>query len=169
MINFSNESPIIACATGNTVNCAISVLRLSGFERFEDISQCFSKSGPIEPRKVYLTNLIDEEKNLLDQVLMSFFPAPSSYTGENYLELSVHGNLLNVQKIISFFVTNLGFKHGSPGEFTYRALKNKKMNLSQVEGLELVLNASNNLVFSQGMELLQGSLYSDFLNLKIVL
>src|SRR5690606_27966621 len=94
-----------------------------------------------------------------------------SYNGENILELSVHGNTLNIDRILDLFVKKGGCRLASPGEFTYRALKNKKLTLSQVEGLDLFLNANSGYALDQGLSLLSGNLqeiYTELYDLFLI-
>jgi tRNA modification GTPase len=162
---YTDESPIIACSTGTSSNTAIAVIRLSGFKKLLDLQPFFSFNlSKTKSRYSHLSNLISEDA-VLDNVLLVFFPEGSSYTGENVLELSVHGNVLNVQRIINLFKKSAGFRDAAAGEFTYRALKNKKLSLSQVEGLDMLLNASSNLMLSQGLDILQGELHAQYLAL----
>ena len=162
---FTDDSPIIACSTGGNSNTAIAVIRLSGFDNLLSFQPFFSFSlSKIKPRFSHLSNIIFENK-VFDNILMVFFPKGESYTGENVLELSVHGNLLNVHNILQLFITHAALRSAHPGEFTYRALKNKKMTLSQVEGLDMLLNANSSLMLSQGLDILQGELHSQYLRL----
>lgn len=160
-----DDKPIIACSTGTTTNTAIAVIRLSGFEELFTLQKFFSFDlAKIKPRYSHITN-IKSDTSVIDNCLLVFFPKHASFTGENVLELSVHGNQLNVQNIINFFLKDSIFRAAFPGEFSYRALKNNKLTLSQVEGLDLLLNASSNLMLSQGLDILQGDLHSQYLSL----
>ncbi|MCB9092958.1 MAG: GTP-binding protein [Halobacteriovoraceae bacterium] len=169
-----SEGPIIACASGGQALAGVHLIRLSGFESLEIFKDYFSISvDKIKPRYHHLIDLKNSQKELLDQCMMSFFKAPHSFTGEHVLELGVHGNPLNVERIINFFVEELGFKKALPGEFSFRALKNGKLSLSQVEGLDLFLNAQNVFSLKQGLSLLEGplqdfysSLYQKYLKHK---
>lgn len=162
---YTDDKTIIACSTGTQSNTAIAVLRLSGFKNLIDLQKFFSfdLSKTIN-RKSHLTNIIFEDK-IFDNGLLVFFPEGSSYTGENVLELSVHGNQLNIQRILELFVNHGDCRSAAPGEFTYRALKNKKLSLSQVEGLDMLLNANSSLMLSQGLDILQGDLHAQYLAL----
>lgn len=170
---YTDESPIIACSTGTTSNTAIAVIRLSGFKDLLALQPFFSFDlKKTKKRFSHLTNILFQTRTL-DNGLLVFFPEGESYTGENVLELSVHGNQLNVDRILSLFMDQAGFRAAGAGEFTYRALKNKKLSLSQVEGLDMLLNANSNLMLSQGLDILQGelhvqylALYDSFLKLK---
>lgn len=172
-----DNKPIIICSTGGYQTTAIHLIRLSGFASIDFVNNFFSVSSEkIKPRFAHLGGLYQNKKSQnikLDDILLTFFPAPHSYTGENCLELSVHGNPLNVKRILDLFVEDFGFRLAEPGEFTYRALKNQKLTISQVEGLDLLLNAHNPLMLDQGLSLLNGQLdrlyqrlFRDFIELK---
>ena len=90
----TSDGPIIACSSGNNSNTAITLIRLSGFTDITDILSAFSLTKFI-PRKAHFCNIIQDDK-ILDVVISIFFKAPHYYTGENVIELNVHGNRLNV-------------------------------------------------------------------------
>jgi tRNA modification GTPase len=161
-----SEGPIIACSTGTNANSAMAVIRISGFKSLSQFNDFFTKdlAGPIEPRKVYFTSLVLQGQ-FIDDVCLTFFEGPKSYNGENILEISVHGNLLNVERILGLFQSYAGCRLASSGEFTYRALKNKKIDLSQVEGLDLFLNAQSGYALEQGLSLLSGNLHDTYIEL----
>jgi len=162
---YTDDHPIIACSTGTQSNTAIAVIRLSGFQSLSALQPFFSFSlAKTKARTSHLTN-IKFQHQVFDNGLMVYFPEGESYTGENVLELSVHGNLLNIQRILDLFIVNAGFRAAAPGEFTYRALKNRKLSLSQVEGLDMLLNANSNLMLSQGLDILQGELHAQYMRL----
>lgn len=162
---FTDDRPIVACSTGNLSNTAIAIVRLSGFSDLNSLQVFFEFNfTKIKPRFCHLTNLIFENKTL-DNILICFFPEKNSFTGENTLELHVHGNKLNVDRILQLFVEQAGFRLAHPGEFSYRAYKNKKLSLSQIEGLDLFLNANSTLMLEQGLDVLQGQLHESYLKL----
>ncbi len=162
-MNFlSSDEPIIACSTCHHAHAAMAVIRISGFKELSVFSEFFSlKLSSIEPRKVYYTVLKDSER-AIDDICLTFFEGPKSYNGENILELSVHGNTLNVERIMQLFIREAGVRIAAPGEFTYRALRNKKLTLSQVEGLDLFLNANSGYALDQGLSLLSGNLQATY-------
>lgn len=160
-----SQDPIIACSTGNSSNSAIAVIRLSGFDNFKDIENFFSlKNENLKPRYAHFCKLVFNKK-VIDEVVITYFNKPHSYNGENILEISVHGNVLNVEKIINLFIKNSNFRRAFPGEFSYRALRNQKLTLPQVEGLDLLLNANSNFSLEQGYSLLNGQLQNDYQDL----
>ncbi len=154
-----SDGPIIACSTCTLAHAAMAVIRISGFKSLSQFAPFFKKdlTGPIEPRRVYYTKLVLQGQ-IIDDLCFTYFEGPKSYNGENILELSVHGNTLNIERIIELFIKEGGCQHAAPGEFTYRALKNKKLTLSQVEGLDLFLNANSGYALDQGLSLLSGNL-----------
>ncbi len=167
-----SDEPIIACSTSSHAHAALAVIRISGFKSLSQFKDFFKKdvSGPIEPRRVYYTKLVLQGQ-IVDDLCFTYFAAPHSYNGENILELSVHGNTLNIERILDLFVSYAGCRLASPGEFTYRAMKNKKLTLSQVEGLDLFLNANSGYALDQGLSLLSGNLqeiYQELYDLFLV-
>lgn len=156
---------IIACSSGGQANAAIAVIRLSGPFSLSDFQSFFRKSlAEISPRQMLFDRLIDDDA-VVDEICFCYFETPASYTGENILELYVHGNTLNVGRILNLFTRLPSVRLAVPGEFSLRALQNRKLSLSQVEGLDLFLNASTPLALQQGMGLLNGELHKSYLEL----
>ncbi|MGB0454929.1 MAG: tRNA modification GTPase [Bacteriovoracaceae bacterium] len=175
MSYYSEPGIIINCSTPRTSNAAVGLIRISGFTDLVELSAFFSKdfgpmgppdNGPIEPRKQYLTYLLDGNKKKIDEVLITYFKGPNSYTGENTLEITCHGNQLLIDQILNVFTSDGLCRLSKPGEFTQRALQNKKLTLSQVEGLDAFLNSTSPLVFNQSFKALKGELHSDYLDLR---
>ncbi|MAW07706.1 MAG: hypothetical protein CME61_05430, partial [Halobacteriovoraceae bacterium] len=157
------NDPIITCSSGEGKNVAISVIRVGGFASLHDFQVLFTRDlNSLKPREVYLSRIICPNDGLVDEVTVVFFPEPNSYSGENILEIYAHGNRLTVKKIINLFRKNKLARLADPGEFTKRALSNKKLTLSQVEGLDLVLNAKNKVSLTQGLSLLSGGLNKEY-------
>ncbi|TDL99360.1 MAG: hypothetical protein C4K58_05430 [Flavobacteriaceae bacterium] len=132
------KETIIALATPSGVG-AISIIRLSGEDAIGIVNQFFQsqkKGKNLLNQKSHTLHLgyIQEENRLLDQVLVSLFKAPNSYTGENVVEISCHGSMYIQQQILQLFIQN-GVRMAEPGEFTLRAYLNAKMDLSQAEAV----------------------------------
>uniref|UniRef100_A0A7C4TE51 tRNA modification GTPase MnmE n=1 Tax=candidate division WOR-3 bacterium TaxID=2052148 RepID=A0A7C4TE51_UNCW3 len=134
---------IIACATP-TGHSSIAVIRISGDNAVSLIKKVFvpsTDSYDFLPNRVYYGKVVaSDTKDTIDYVLVTFFFAPHSYTGEDVVEISCHGNPLIVQKIIEIFI-NLGARLAQPGEFTRRALLNNKIDLIQAEAILETVNA----------------------------
>ena len=129
---------IIALATAQGAG-AIAVLRLSGEQAIDLVDSFFKPRSktPIseaDTHTIHLGDLYQEDK-LLDEVLVSVFRAPRSYTGENVVEISCHGSVY-IQQLVLNALTNTGrCRLAEPGEFTFRAFMNGKMKLSQAEAV----------------------------------
>ena len=132
-----SDGTIIALSTPQGVG-AIGIIRLSGPQAIEKTIFFFKPKGlkewnKIQPNQVILGNF-EKEGVLIDEVLITPFKAPNSYTGEDVIEISCHGSPYILQQIISCYIDE-GIKPAKPGEFTLRAYLNKKMNLSQAEAV----------------------------------
>lgn len=158
-----DDKVIVACATGNQAHAAIAIIRISGRDFLSKIRQFFSNSK-FHPFKMHRSSFFVEGEEW-DDLCYCFFPNPKSYTGEDLLELYVHGNLLNVRRFVGFLSSLDGFRQAEPGEFTRRALMNNKLSLSQAEGLDLFLNANTPLALTQGLSLLHGELHQHYVEL----
>jgi len=137
---------------------AISMVRLSGPEAFQIARKIFKPSGKITPRKALYGRFYDFlEKAFFDEGLGIFYREPHSYTGEDMVEFTPHGNPVIVWRLVELAVT-AGARLARPGEFTYRAFINGKMDLIRAEAVEELVEAQSlegvKLSFSQ----LQGSL-----------
>ena len=167
-MDHSKSGPIIACATGENNISAISIIRISGFNDLSTFERFFSQSlKNIKARYAYHTKLIHPvSSQLIDDIVLTFFKAPHSYNGENILELSCHGNPFIIKNIISLFLEFADVEPAAAGEFTLRALKNKKLTLSQVEGLDLILNSQSLYGINEGLKSLCGELHQAYLELE---
>lgn len=138
------EDTIAAIATANAMG-AISVIRLSGSESLSVISELMGKD--LREAKGYTIHYgtIQENNEPVDEVLVSIFRAPHSYTGEDVVEIGCHGGIYITRKVLQL-VLGHGARMARPGEFTERAFLHGKMDLSQAEGVnDLILarDASN--------------------------
>ena len=136
-ISSSNDT-ICALSTAPGTG-AIAVIRLSGPAAFEVVGRIFKpaeKNLEIASVKSHTIHLgtIGGETGILDEVLVSIFRAPHSYTGEDVVEISCHGSVYIQQKILELLVS-CGLRLARPGEFTLRAFMNKKFDLAQAEAV----------------------------------
>ncbi|MFA8343686.1 MAG: tRNA uridine-5-carboxymethylaminomethyl(34) synthesis GTPase MnmE [Rhodothermaceae bacterium] len=137
-----NDDTITALATASGAG-AISVIRMSGKESFSIVDQIFKGAKKISECKTHTINygrILDSESNTIDDVLVSVFKNPYSYTGEDSVEVSTHGSQIVIKKIISL-LTSAGARLAEPGEFTKRAFLNGKIDLAQAEAVADVINA----------------------------
>jgi tRNA modification GTPase len=116
---------------------AISVIRISGNESLTVMEKCFYGKRNIAdcpPNTIVYGKFLDSDNNVIDDMLVSVFHAPNSYTGEDSVEISTHGSQLVVKKIIEELL-NKGIRLAEPGEFTKRAFLNGKIDLAQAEAV----------------------------------
>jgi len=142
MILQTQDDTITALATPAGVG-AISIIRISGKNSFEAIDAIFSGKIKIDEAKshtIHYGKIIDENKNLIDDVLVSVFRKPHSYTGEDSVEISTHGNQYITKRIIELLLQH-DVRIAEPGEFTKRAFLNGRLDLAQAEAVVEVINA----------------------------
>ena len=134
--------PIIALATP-PMKGALAVIRISGDNSLEIVQSCFQ--GKIkESHKVTYGFIINPEtKEKIDEVLLTYFKGPRSYTGEDSIEISCHGSMLIVDQVISLFLSK-GIRMAERGEFTSRAYYNGRIDLVQAEAVNEMINAQTN-------------------------
>ena len=141
MSNQLNEDTIAAVATPAGVG-AISVVRVSGPNSFSAIEAIFrGKSSILKAAgNTIHYGYIVENSNVLDDVLVSVFRAPNSYTGEDSVEISTHGNPFITQKVVQLLIDQ-NVRPAEPGEFTKRAFLNNKIDLAQAEAVADVIHS----------------------------
>jgi tRNA modification GTPase len=167
-VDHSQIGPIIACATGENNTSAISIIRISGFEDINMFRDFLAlQTSKILPRFAHHTKLLHPKtKHIIDDIIVTFYQGPKSYNGENTLEISCHGNPFLIKNIIQVFIDFTDVRRAEPGEFTLRALENKKLTLSQVEGLDLILNSQSSYGINAGLKSLCGELHEAYLELE---
>ena len=128
------DDTIAAIATPPGIG-AIGVLRLSGDQSFNIIQELFpSKNIKEQPANTLHVGYLKEGKTVLDEVVISLFKKPASYTGEDVVEISCHGSPYVQQQVLDALIRN-GARLAKPGEFTQRAFLNKKLDLTQAEAV----------------------------------
>jgi len=146
---------------------AIAVLRVSGPEAVNLIARIFRGSTApekMEPRRSYFGEIYDVT-GVVDQVLLTIFRRPQSYTGEDLIEVSCHGGILVTRKILALLL-NAGARSAEPGEFTQRAFLNGKMDLTQAEAVMDLIRAQTELALRAANEQLAGHLGRELAKLQ---
>lgn len=164
----NRSETIVALATAAGAG-AIAVIRVSGEQAITIGSKLFrSVSGKkLEDQKthtIHLGHILDGNK-VLDEVLISIFKTPSSYTGENVLEISCHGSSYIQQEIIQLFLRN-GCRMAKAGEFTLQAFLNGKMDLSQAEAVADLIASDNESNHQIAMQQMRGGFSNQIQNLR---
>ena len=163
MFNIENDDTIVALSTASGKG-AIAVVRLSGNACLTIINKIFNKKIKKEDHhKIFPGEIHSSSDNrLVDQVVVSYFKAPQSYTGEDVIEISCHCNNFIIEQIISEVVIS-GARVAQPGEFTKRAFLNHKMDLSQAEAVAGIIEAKTRQGLVYSLRQLEGGL-SDRIN-----
>ncbi len=137
----------------------ISVIRVSGDDSFKITKKIFKSSKDIEKSsgyEIFYGNIVDGDEKI-DEVLVSVFCAPKSFTGENVCEISCHGGVIVTERILDLLLKN-GALLADRGEFTKRAYMNGKMSLSQAEAIHDIIEAKTQKAASYAVNRLGGSL-----------
>ncbi|MDB5704329.1 MAG: tRNA uridine-5-carboxymethylaminomethyl(34) synthesis GTPase MnmE [Sphingomonas bacterium] len=134
---------------------AIAIVRLSGAAAF-DAARALAGSLP-PPRQARLRALRDADGRLIDRALVLLFPGPDSATGEDVVELHVHGGRAVVRAVEAALATHPGLRRAEPGEFTRRALANGRIDLTEAEGLGDLLAAETEGQRSAALAMAEGA------------
>ena len=162
------EGTIIALSTAAGA-AAIGVIRLSGPEAISTTEQLFrARSKKVlknqKSHTVHLGDIVDGEQ-LIDEVLVSVFKNPHSYTGEDVIEISCHGSRYIQEKIIQLFIHH-GVRPAKAGEFTLRAFINGKMDLAQAEAVADVIASENEASHQVAMQQMRGGISAEIKQLR---
>ena len=159
------------CAIATAPGGAIGIIRISGSEALTIADRIFRPVGsnaPLADRKPYTLafgNIVNAENEVVDEVLVSIFHAPHSYTGENSVEISCHGSAYILQQVM-FQLTQNGCIPAGPGEFTQRAFLNGKMDLSQAEAVADLISATNKATHDMALSQLKGHFSNELSDLR---
>ena len=147
----------------------IGIIRITGKEAFDILLKVFKsrkvkKIEDIVPNTIIYGKIYDNNR-MVDEVLVSFFKSPNSYTKEDLVEINTHGGSIVMKEILNLVLTN-GAMLAQPGEFTKRAFLNGRIDLTQVESIATILNAKSEEELRISGELLQGKLYNKVVDIK---
>ena len=132
----------IVALSSAPLNCAIHTIRVSGDDCYKIVQKITREKIIKEPYKIQHVAIIDEKKQMIDDVLLLKFVAPHSYNAENTIEINCHGGLFVANKIIELLIKN-GATYAKPGEFTYRAVINGKINMLQANAINNIIKSKN--------------------------
>ncbi len=154
-----NEDTIVALATPAGVG-AISIIRISGPDSFFATDKIFvgkSRLVDSDSHTIHYGKIINRNGEVVDDVLISVFKNPHSYTGEDSIEISTHGSPLISEKIISLLIDN-NVRLAEPGEFTKRAFLNGRIDLTQAEAVADIINSRTDASLRGARNQLDGAL-----------
>ena len=159
------------CALATAPGGALGIIRISGEQSLEILSHIFSKDlTNAQPNTIHYGHIVEydavlQHQSPLDEVMVSIFRAPHSYTGEDSVEISCHGSAYILNKVLELLVQN-GCRMARPGEFTQRAYLNGKMDLSQAEAVADLIASTNRATHQMAMSQLRGGISTELSRLR---
>ena len=163
MIKTDNDT-ICALATGQ--GGALNIIRISGEKALSIASAlCKGISVDTQANTVHHTNIYDDKGKIIDDVMVSVFYGPHSYTGEDSVEISCHGSRYITTKIIESLILH-GCRQAMPGEYTQRAFLNGKLSLEQAEAVADLIASTNAATHKMALSQLRGNVSSELVMLR---
>ncbi len=158
------------CAIATAQGGAIGIIRISGKDAITIVDGVFAPKSkrPLtecKPYSVVFGHIKDKNGTLIDEVLVSIFRAPHSYTGEDSIEISCHGSSYILQRVIELLIEN-GCRMAEPGEYTQRAFLNGKMDLSQAEAVADLIASKNESTHRIAMQQMRGGYSNRLMELR---
>ena len=153
------------CALATAPGGAIGIIRISGPQALEILSRVFTKDVSAAPANTIHYGHIKNGAEIVDEVMVSLFRAPHSYTGEDSVEISCHGSRYILNKVLNLLIAE-GCRQAGPGEFTQRAYLNGKMDLSQAEAVADLISSTNQATHQIAMSQLRGHFSSKLAQLR---
>lgn len=168
-MSINNDNTI--CAIATPTGGAIGIIRVSGKDAINITDKIFHtkserKLAEAKPSTIHYGHILDNDNNTtIDEVLVSIFKAPHSYTGEDSVEISCHGSKFILKQTLQLLIKQ-GCKQAMPGEFTQRAFINGKMDLSQAEAVADLIASTNSTTHRIAMGQLRGNFSNDLAILR---
>ncbi|MEM6321365.1 MAG: tRNA uridine-5-carboxymethylaminomethyl(34) synthesis GTPase MnmE [Bacteroidota bacterium] len=164
--NYDLQDTIVALATPPGVG-AIGVIRLSGKNAIDIANSVFYGKDLTQQAShtIHLGTVRTDKQQIIDEILMSLFVAPKSYTKENVVEVSCHGSNYIIQQLIELFIEK-GARMAQPGEFTMRAFLNGQMDLSQAEAVADLIAANSASAHNLAMRQMRGGFSDEIQKLR---
>lgn len=164
------ESDTICAIATPPGNGAIAVIRLSGSRAIAITDKIFlsptgKKLSAQAPNTVHFGQIFDSNRQLVDEVLVSLFRAPHSYTGEDSAEISCHGSLFIQQKLLDVLIAH-GARLAQPGEYTQRAFLNGKMDLAQAEAVADLIASNSRAAHKTALQQMRGGISNELAGLR---
>ena len=151
-MNSINDTIVALCS--GAVKAAISVIRVSGTDSFDIVNSIFSNKKEKEHQKVYYGYIKDQDE-IIDEVMVTFYKGPHSFTAEDMVEISCHGNMYIVERILELLISK-GARIADRGEFSQRAFLFKRIDLVNAEAINDLINASSKQAVKLALSGLKG-------------
>ena len=153
------------CAPATAAGGALGIVRVSGPLAFQAVSSlCSLCCEEVAPRTIHYTHIVSGSE-VIDEVMVSIFRAPHSYTGEDSVEISCHGSRYIINQVLELLMQK-GCRMAQPGEFTQRAYLNGKLDLSQAEAVADLIASTNQATHHLAMSQLRGGISTELAQLR---
>ncbi|MCR4611741.1 MAG: tRNA uridine-5-carboxymethylaminomethyl(34) synthesis GTPase MnmE [Lachnospiraceae bacterium] len=155
-------SDTIAAISTALSNSGISIIRVSGEDAISKIDNIYKGKKnltDVDSHTINYGHIYDNDK-LIDEVLVSVFKAPNTFTRENVVEINCHGGIYVTKKILEIVISN-GVRLAEPGEFTKRAFLNGRIDLSRAESVMDIISSNNKYALDASVRQLEGSVYNE--------
>jgi len=164
MTNILEQDTICALSTAPGMG-AIAIIRISGNKTFDVVESIFSK--PIKDKNSHSAHfgLIKDGQKIIDEVLLTVFKNPKSFTGEDSVEITCHGSVFIQEQIIQLLIRS-GARMAKAGEFSMRAFMNGKMDLSQTEAIADLISSTNKAQHEVAMHQMRGGFSTELKGLR---
>ena len=160
----SNSDTI--CALATSPGGALGIIRVSGIDSFSIVLNILkNKSTTFLTNTVHYNQVVNADSDMIDEVMVSSFRSPHSYTGEDSVEITCHGSTYIIRQILNLLIAN-GCRMANPGEYTMRAYLNGKMDLSQAEAVADLIASTNKATHQIAMSQLRGNFSSELSSLR---
>ena len=161
-----NSDTIVAIATGESIS-AIGLIRLSGPEAIAIADEVFRGVilAEAESHTAHFGRIVDEKDHIIDEVVVTVYKSPKSYTSEDVVEISCHGSPYILREVMSLLVRN-GARPAAAGEFTMRAFINGRMDLSQAEAVADLISSQSKIAHDMAMNQMRGGVSSEIQTLR---
>ena len=159
------------CAPATAPGGALGIIRVSGSQSLEILSRIFFKNlADAQPNTIHYGHIVESDavsqhQNIIDEVMVSVFRAPHSYTGEDSAEITCHGSRYIINKVLELLIQH-GCRMAEPGEYTQRAYLNGKLDLSQAEAVADLIASTNKATHQIAMSQLRGHFSSALAQLR---
>ncbi|MBO4801357.1 MAG: tRNA uridine-5-carboxymethylaminomethyl(34) synthesis GTPase MnmE [Bacteroidaceae bacterium] len=153
------------CALATATGGALGIIRISGEKSLEILADIFSRElSTARPNSILYGHIVNDSE-IIDEVMVSVFRAPHSYTGEDSAEITCHGSRYILNKVLELLVQH-GCRMAGPGEFTQRAYLNGKLDLSQAEAVADLIASNNRATHQMAMSQLRGGISTELSRLR---
>lgn len=165
------KSETIAAIATSIGNSGIGIIRVSGEDAVNIVDPLFVNKKNQHILRTMKSNtirygfIIDENKSVVDEVMVSYMKAPNSFTAENTVEINCHGGILVMNQILKLTIKN-GARLAKPGEFTKRAFLNGRIDLSEAEAVMDIISSKNEIALKNSLKQLQGSVLKKIKGLR---